>query len=42
MPSWILDAVKAVEGGQLRGISPGFVVGAKGQASGLVPEDGDG
>ena len=41
MPSWVRDAVLAVEGGQLRGISPGFVVGPKG-AERLVPEDGDG
>ena len=41
MPSWVRDAVLAVEGGQLRGISPGFVVGAKGGER-LVPEDGPG
>ena len=29
-PSWIEDAVKAVKGGQLRGVSPGFNVGPKG------------
>ena len=26
MPSWVADAVKAVRGGQLRGVSPGFSV----------------
>ena len=41
MPSWVRDAVLAVEGKQLRGVSPGFVVPAKG-AERLVPEDGDG
>ena len=41
MPSWVRDAVLAVEGGQLRGISPGFQVGAKGGER-LVPEDGPG
>ena len=33
-------AVKAVQGGQLRGISPGFQVGAKGRER-LVPEPGN-
>ena len=37
MPSWVRDAVLAVEGGQLRGISPGFQVPAKGGER-LVPE----
>ena len=41
MPSWVADAVKAVKGGQLRGISPGFNVGVKGRER-PVPEDGDG
>ena len=41
MPSWVRDAVLAVEGKQLRGISPGFQVPAKG-AERLVPEDGEG
>ena len=41
MPSWVRDAVLAVRGGQLRGVSPGFQVGAKG-AERLVPEDGPG
>ena len=40
-PSWVRDAVLAVEGGQLRGISPGFQVPAKG-AERLVRESGDG
>ena len=39
-PSWVQDAVLSVEGGQLRGISPGFRVGAKG-AEKLVPEPGN-
>lgn len=39
-PSWVEDAVKAVRGGQLRGISPGFQVGAKGRER-LVPEEGN-
>ena len=40
MPSWISDAVKAVDGGQLRGVSPGFQVTAKG-AERLIPEPGN-
>ena len=39
-PSWVEDAVRAVEGGQLRGISPGFNVGAKGGEK-LIPEPGN-
>ena len=41
MPSWVADAVKAVRGGQLRGVSPGFNVGSKG-AERFVPEEGSG
>ena len=37
LPSWIKDAVLAVEGKQLRGISPGFQVAKGGEH--LVPED---
>ena len=40
MPSWVRDAVLAVRGGQLRGISPGFNVGAKGGER-LIPEPGN-
>ena len=40
MPSWVKDAVLAVEGGQLRGISPGFVVPPKGGER-LLPEPGN-
>ena len=40
-PSWVRDAALAVEGGQLRGVSPGFNVTAQG-AERLVPEDGPG
>ena len=40
MPSWVADAVKAVQGGQLRGVSPGFQVTAKG-AEKLIPETGN-
>ncbi len=40
MPSWIRDAVLAVEGGQLRGVSPGFQVPSKG-AEKLIPEPGN-
>ena len=40
MPSWVRDAVLAVEAGQLRGISPGFQVPAKGGER-LIPEDGN-
>ena len=40
MPSWVRDAVLAVEAGQLRGISPGFTVPAKG-AERLIPEPGN-
>ena len=42
MPSWIRDAVLAVEGGQLRGISPGFRVPAGKGGERLVPEEGPG
>ena len=41
MPSWVRDALLAVEAGQLRGISPGFQVPAKGGER-LIPEDGPG
>ena len=41
MPSWVRDALLAVEAGQLRGISPGFSVPAKGGER-LIPEDGPG
>ena len=40
-PSWVKDAVLAVEGGQLRGISPGFQVPAGKGAERLVPEPGN-
>ena len=40
-PSWVEDAARAVEGGQLRGVSPGFSVPAKGGER-LVPEAGPG
>ena len=40
MPSWVRDAVLAVRGGQLRGVSPGFQVSSKG-AERLVPEAGN-
>ena len=40
-PSWVRDAILAVKGGQLRGVSPGFQVSAKG-AERLVPEGGGG
>ena len=30
MPSWVRDAVLAIRGGQLRGVSPGFQVSSKG------------
>ena len=40
MPSWVRDAVLAVRGGQLRGISPGFQVPAKG-AERVLPEPGN-
>ena len=40
MPSWVRDAVLAVKAGQLRGISPGFQVGAKGGER-LIPEPGN-
>lgn len=39
-PSWVEDAVRAVRGGQLRGISPGFNVTSKG-AERLIPEPGN-
>ena len=40
MPSWVRDAVLAVRGGQLRGVSPGFQVPRKGAES-LIPEPGN-
>ena len=40
MPSWVKDAVLAVDGGQLRGISPGFQVSSKGSER-LLPEPGN-
>ena len=40
MPSWVRDAVLAVEGQQIRGVSPGFQVPAKG-AERLIPEPGN-
>ena len=40
MASWIRDSVLAVESGQLRGLSPGFVVPTKG-AEKLIPEVGN-
>ena len=40
MPSWVRDSLLAVEAGQLRGISPGFQVPAKGGER-LIPEPGN-
>ena len=40
-PSWVRDAVLAVEGGQLRGLSPGFQVPAGKGGERLVPEAGN-
>ena len=40
MPSWVRDAVLAVRGGQLRGVSPGFQVTSKG-AERLIAEPGN-
>ena len=39
--SWIEDAVKGIRGGQVRGVSPGFQVGAKGGER-IAPEEGPG
>ena len=39
-PSWVRDAVLAVEGGQLRGLSPGFNVTSRGGES-FIPEPGN-
>ena len=39
-PSWVRDAVLAIRGGQLRGVSPGFQVSSKG-AEKLLPEPGN-
>ena len=41
-PTWVDDAVKAMRGGQLRGVSPGFQVPAGRGRERLVPEDGPG
>ena len=38
-PSWVRDAVLAIRGGQLRGVSPGFQVTTKG-AEKLTPDPG--
>ena len=38
-PSWVVDAVKSVRGGQMNSVSPGFNMG-KG-SSRLVPEEGN-
>lgn len=40
MPSWVRDSILGVEGGQIRGISPGFQVPTKG-AERLIPEPGN-
>lgn len=40
-PSWVKDAVLAVRGQQLRGVSPGYNVTPQGRQR-LVPEDGPG
>ncbi len=40
-PSWVKDAVLAVRGKQLRGVSPGYQVTPQGRQR-LVPEDGAG
>ena len=40
MPSWVRDAVLAVRGGQLRGVSPGFQVTSKGGER-LISEPGN-
>ena len=40
-PSWVKDAVLAVRGQQLRGVSPGYNVTPQGRQR-LVPEDGAG
>ena len=41
MPSWVRDAVLAVKGGQLRGVSPGFQVPAGKGGERLIPEPGN-
>ena len=38
-PSWVRDAVLAVKGGQLRGVSPGFNVPRAQGRERLIPED---
>ena len=40
-PSWVEDTVKGIQGGQVRGVSPGFQVPVKGGER-LVPEEGSG
>ena len=39
-PSWVVDAVKGIRGGQMNSVSPGFNVTSKG-SSRLIPEDGN-
>ena len=41
-PSWVEDAVKGINGGQVRGVSPGFQVPARRGGERLIPEEGDG
>ena len=41
-PSWVEDTVKGIQGGQVRGVSPGFQVPTGKGAERLVPEDGGG
>ena len=40
MPSWIRDSILAIDGGQIRGVSPGFQVPARGGER-LLPEPGN-
>ena len=40
-PTWVNDAVLAVRGGQLRGVSPGFQVPAQHGRERLIPEPGN-
>ena len=40
-PSWVEDTVRGIQGGQVRGVSPGFQVPAGKGAERLIPEPGN-
>ena len=40
-PSWVEDTVRGIQGGQVRGVSPGFQVPTGKGAERLIPEEGN-